>query len=100
MTTTFSTPDRNRFKEIKKNLVLLGPREHTFSKVELLFFEALDISREYGSNPEENNILAQLKRVQDEAYEKTKAHTQKSSQREVHIRRFMTQFKRVLSQVA
>lgn len=99
MTTTFSDTDRNRFKEIKNSLVRLGPREHTFSRVELLFFEALDISREYGSNPDENKILADLIRLQEDAYQKTRAHTQKSSQSEMKIRRFMTQFKRVLSQL-
>lgn len=99
MVITLSSYDQQRFKEIRKSLLLLTPKEHSFLKVELLFFEALNISRSYGSDPRKNSLLDQLQTLHQESYEKTKQHTQKSTQRESHIRHFMIQFKKVLSEV-
>ena len=87
----------HRFEEIKRNLSLLGPRESAFVKVELLFFEALSIAREYGEDPSENSLLAALKEVQNDQYLKTKEATKKVNQREIHIKKFIVKLKRVLS---
>ncbi|HWJ26509.1 MAG TPA: hypothetical protein VNS32_08195 [Flavisolibacter sp.] len=97
MTITLSNPDQRRFEEIKKTLSLLGAKESTFLQVELLFYEALSISREYGHDLSSNHFLAKLKQVQNNEYEKTKERTKKSTQREQNIRRFITQFKKALS---
>lgn len=86
-----------RFEEIKRNLSLLGPREGAFVKVELLFFEALSISRSYGEDPNENTLLAELKELQHEEYQKTKEATKKVNQRELVIRKFIVKLKRVLT---
>lgn len=97
MTITLSHPDQKRFEEIRKTVSMIGAKESSFLRVELLFYEALTIAREYGNDSDGNIFLAQLKKVQANEYEKTKEHTQKSTQREQHIRRFITQFKKALS---
>jgi hypothetical protein len=97
MTTTLSSPDQKRFEEIKKAVSLIGSKESSFLKIELLFYEALAISRGYGNDPEGNTFLAKLKEIQANEYEKTKECTRKSTQRELHIRRFITQFRKALS---
>ncbi len=86
-----------RFEEIKRSLSLLGPREGAFVKVELLFFEALSISRSYGEDLTENPLLANLKELQQEEYQKTKEATKKVSQREQMIRKFIVRLKRILT---
>jgi hypothetical protein len=65
--------------------------------VELLFYEALTISREYRHDLTNNHFLVKLKQVQDNEYGKTKERTKKNTQREQHIRRFITQIKMALS---
>ena len=97
MTTSISLAHKQRFEEIKKDLHAIGFRESSFLKVELLFFEALSISRVYGDDPHQNSLLSALKNVQYEQYEKTKEHTRKPGQRELHIRRFVVKLKKVLS---
>jgi hypothetical protein len=92
-----STTHRQRFEEIKKNLQSLGCKEGQFLKIELLFFEVLTISRNYGSDPEQNSLLAALKNVQHDQYEKTRALTRKAGQRELSIRRFIISLRRILS---
>ena len=97
MAISLSIIHRQRFEEIKKSLQLLGCKEGQFSKVELLFFEALAISRLYGSDPGQNHLLAALKHVQLDQYEKTKAVTKKARQRELLIKQFVIKLKGVLS---
>jgi hypothetical protein len=97
MITTITTDHKKRFEEIRKNLGLIGCKESSFLKVELLFYEALTISRSYGNDPEQNSLLAALKKVESDEYEKTKEKFRKSSQRETFIRRFVVQFKNVLA---
>lgn len=97
MSISISRHHQQRFEEIKRDLKVLGHRESTFVKVELLFFEALTISRSYGEDPNENKLLAELKQVQHEQYQKTKEVTKKINQRELNIRKFVVKLKRVLS---
>jgi hypothetical protein len=97
MITSISTSHKQRFEEIKKSLQLLGCKESHFVKIELLFFEALSISRTYGDDPQQNALLTALKGLQHNQYEKTKVVTKKASQRESSIRRFVVGFKKVLS---
>jgi hypothetical protein len=94
-----SLDHRKRFEAIKKELSLLGSTESNFLQVELLFFEALSISREYGDDPQANPLLAALRQLQETAYEKTKLPTHKRSQRESLIRRFVLGLKKVLSAI-
>lgn len=97
MQTLLSISHRQRFEQIRKNLQLLGCKESQFVKIELLFFEALAISRNYGDDPQQNALLGALKNVQHEQYEKTKAATRKAGERELSIRRFVVSLRKVLS---
>jgi hypothetical protein len=96
MTPALSTGHRKRFEEIKRSLSVLGSREYNFIQVELLFFEALSISRQYGEDPQDNTLLASLRQVQHTDYEKTKLPTRKKNQRETVIRRFISSLRKVL----
>jgi hypothetical protein len=96
MTTTIN-PLQLRLEEIKKSLANLGSRESSFIKVELLFFDAISLSREIDQDLQENTLFHALKDLQQNQYEKTKEATRKPGQREVHIRRFIVQLKKVLS---
>jgi hypothetical protein len=98
MIVSISHTHRQRFEEIRKSLQVLGYKESEFVKIELLFFEVLSISRTYGVDPEQNNLLADLKILQSDQYEKTKIATRKASERETAIRRFVVGFRKVLSE--
>lgn len=92
-----STVHRQRLEEIRKSLQSIGYKESQFIKIELLFFEVLEISRTYGQDPEKNELLANLKNLQHDQYEKTKAATKKAGQREYSIRRFVVSLRKLLS---
>lgn len=98
MTISISSSHKKRFEEIKRNLPLIGYSENSFSRIELLFFEVLTISRSYGEDPDQNPLLAELKKVHADEYKRTSAATQKSRQREVNIKHFVMRFKKLLSQ--
>src|SRR5689334_12670433 len=91
-----SNDHKKRFDEIKKRLYVLGNSETNFLQVELLFFEALSISRQYGQDPQVNSLLASLKQVQQTDYEKTQMPTHKKNQKETHIRLFISSLRKAL----
>ena len=92
------TPDhKTRFGEIRKTLSDLGCRETSFSRVELLFYEALTISRSYGNDLSENHLLYELKQLEVHQYQGTKLYFKKSSQREQAIRKFVARLKTILN---
>jgi hypothetical protein len=97
MITPVSKVHRVRLSEIRKSLRALGCKEAQFLKIELLFFEALDISRNYTDDLDDNTLLAALKNVQNDQYQKTKIATRKASERESSIRRFVVSFRKALS---
>ncbi len=97
MTTTISAEHKQRFTEIKNELSLLGAKEAAFIRVELLYFEALTISRRYGDDEEENGLLAALKQVQANEYAATTAKFAKAIQREKAIRKFVNAFRIILT---
>lgn len=96
MSITISSLHRKRFSEIRKSLTLIGNKEINFLKVELLFFEALAIAKEYGDN-DANELLTRLRQLDQNEYRKAKAPTAKSNQRENNIRHFISGLKRILS---
>jgi hypothetical protein len=98
MTTAILDIHRLRFEEIRKGLQTLGDKESEFVKIELLFFEVLSIAKSYGENPSENSLLAQLKNLQYDQYEKTNIATKKASERESAIRRFIVALRKILSE--
>lgn len=97
MITAISIQHQERFEQIRKSLQLLGCSEANFIKVELLFYEALSISKDYGSETGNNSLLSNLRQVLQDQYEKAKAPTAKRNQRELHIRKFIIALKKVLS---
>lgn len=97
MSETAPKTDRKRFEEIRKSLTELGPKESSFIRVEQLFYEAINISRNYGNDVATNKLLSLFKNLEAEHYQNTKAHFRKSSQREQVIKRFINQFKIVLA---
>ena len=97
MTLALSLDHKKRFDEIKKRLSALGTGENNFVQVELLFFEAIDIAKEYGEDVQTNPLLAALRQLQQDEHEKTKAPTHKVNQRVVLIRRFVMGLKKDLS---
>jgi hypothetical protein len=98
MILSFSDTHRRRFEEIRKSLQELGNKEAVFVKIELLFFEVLSIAKTYGEDLEQNSLLAALKNLQHDQYEKTKIATKKASERELAIRRFTVGLRKVLSE--
>lgn len=88
---------KKKFEDMKKQLVLIGNREGNYIKVELLFYEAMALARAYGENVNENGLLDALKQLQSGQYETTKEYFKKSSQKEQAIKRFMNQFKIILT---
>jgi hypothetical protein len=97
MIASISSAHQQRLEEIRKDLQLLGCKEGQFLKIELLFYEVLTISRAYGNDLGQNKLLAELKNVQHDQYEKTKALTRKAGQRELSIRRFVISLRKILS---
>jgi hypothetical protein len=88
---------KRQFEEIRKKLITVGASESNFIKVELLFYEALSVAREYGDDVSENGLLAALKQLQGKQYQETKGLFKKSIQRERVIRRFISSLKAVLT---
>ncbi|HVF82396.1 MAG TPA: hypothetical protein VM884_10695 [Flavisolibacter sp.] len=97
MTTNLFQEHKQRFTEIKASLTELGYREAAFIRVELLFFEALTISRSYGNDEQENGLLAALKHLQADEYAAASGNFAKAIQRERAIRRFVNGFKIILT---
>jgi hypothetical protein len=97
MSDTAPKTDKQRFEEIRKNLTELGSKESAFIRVEQLFYEAINISRNYGNDVSTNKLLSLFKELEADHYQATKAHFKKSSQREHVIKRFINQFKIVLA---
>lgn len=97
MAISISDIHRHRLEEIRKNLQELGNKESVFVKIELLFFEVLSIAKTYGEDPEQNTLLAELKSLQYQQYEKTKIATRKATERESAIRRFTVGLRKILS---
>jgi hypothetical protein len=97
MITNLSPEHKQRFLEIKASLTELGYREAAFIRVELLFFEALTISRTYGNEEQGNALLAALKQLQADEYAAASGNFAKAIQRERAIRRFVNGFKILLT---
>jgi hypothetical protein len=92
-----SAEHKARLDEIKKRLKEIGSKESAFIGVEILFYEAIAISRNYGDDQNENQLLAALKKLEANQYKSTKEFFKKSKQREIVIRSFIVQFKTILS---
>jgi hypothetical protein len=92
-----SDSHKQRFEEMRKIILETGSKETTFSKIEQLFYEAMNISRSYGNDVSENKLLALFKKIEAEQYQMTTTLFKKGSKREQAIKRFTNQFKSVLN---
>ena len=90
--------DKLRIKEFKQKLITLGKSEHAFASVECIFYDVLNIARNYGNETGENEVLYDLKKLQAEEYAETKKHFNKATQRERAISHFVHRLKGILSQ--
>lgn len=97
MKKSMSVEHKQKLEEIKRNLTAAGAKESSFTRVEILFYDAMTIARAYGDDIAENRFLAAFKKLQATEYQQTKAHYNKSVQRERVIRRFIASLKTVLS---
>lgn len=91
--------DKTKFDNLRKQLIQIGNKESDFIKVEMIFFDALNYSREYGTDPDSNKLLFALKQLQEEEYHNTKAFFKKSSQREKLIQKFTHRLKLIIGSV-
>ena len=46
--------DKQRFEEIRKSITEIGAKESAFIRIEQLFYEAINISRNYGNDVADN----------------------------------------------
>lgn len=97
MTKEINHQHRQQLEEMKRQLSIIGFRESNFLKIELLFYDAIEIARAHGNDVNDNKLLARLKELQANEYLNTKNLFKKSSQREQVIRRFITGFRSALS---
>lgn len=93
--TTITQIHKDRFKEIKDKIQILGSEESRFIKVELLFYEVIAISRTYGTT--DNILFSRLKHLEGKQYRDTQSVFNKRSQREKSIERFIVQLKSILN---
>jgi hypothetical protein len=97
MKRSISPEHKQLFEEMKKELTAIGSKEGNFIKVELMFYQAIAVAREYGDDERENGLLAALKQLQANQYQQTKAFFKKNTQREKVIGRFINSVKTVLT---
>jgi hypothetical protein len=95
--TTISEAHQRFFEDMKRNLVQLGSKESNFIQVEILFYQAISIAREYGEDPASNKLLAALKALQADQYRETTGFFKKSAQRERKIKHFNSQLRQVIT---
>jgi len=91
-----SNEHKRFFEDVKKSLTQLGSKEGNFLKVELLFYETMQVVRHYGNNPAENDLLAALKQLQLVGFAEAKTRCSKIAMQERLIKRFIGQFRAVL----
>src|SRR6186713_2120949 len=89
--------DKQRFEEIRKSITEIGSKESAFIRIEELFYEAINISRNCGNDVAYNNLLALFKDLEADHYQNTNGHFRKSSQREHVIKRFINHFNIVMA---
>jgi hypothetical protein len=95
--TAITLPHKERLEEIKKRLTVIGSKESSFTSIELLFYETLSISREYGNSILDNKLLANLKELEADQYKRTKEFYKKGHQRENAIKKFITRLRAIIT---
>lgn len=91
-----STCDKETLKTIYNQLVPMSTSESNFTGMENLFYSALQLARNYGSNQEQNLLLKDFIEVKENVYNETQKPYHKKRQRELTIFHFKTAFKKKL----
>lgn len=97
MMVTLTQVHSKRLREITEKLKSNGQHESAFTSVEILFYEAIAIARNYGDESTGNTLLQELKYLESNQYQSTQGIFPKSSRREQKIKSFITQLVRLLS---
>ena len=92
-----SHTDHQKLSELLQKLRQTGNQEHVFVKVEMIFYEVLNMASSYGTDVNNNNLLLPLKQLKQNEYQDTKGFFRKSSQRERAIQRFIHRLKSLLT---
>lgn len=92
-----SARHKQQFESMKQSLTSIGAKESGFIRVELLFFEAISVAREYGDDVANNELLGALRQLQANEYKQTQGMFKKNTQRERVIGRFIRSFRDVLT---
>lgn len=88
--------DKETLKTIYQQLVHMPTREGSFAGMENLFYSALHLARNYGSDRMQNGLLKDFIEVKETAYSETQKPFHKQRQRELTIVQFKTAFKKKL----
>lgn len=91
-----TSSDKETLKTIYQQLVPMPTREGSFTGMENLFYSALQLARNYGSDQQQNGLLKDFIEVKDKAYSETQKPFHKQRQRELTIFHFKTAFKKKL----
>jgi hypothetical protein len=89
--------DKQTLQTIYLQLVPMSTRESDFTSMENLFYRTLQLARNYGSEPGENQLLKDFIEVKESVYSETQKQFSKSRQRELTISHFKSAFKKKLS---
>lgn len=90
--------DKQTLQTIYQRLAPMSTSESAFTSMENLFYTALQLARNYGSDQQENLLLRDFIEVKETVYSETQKHYSKSRQRELSIGHFKTAFKKKLAQ--
>jgi DNA-binding FadR family transcriptional regulator len=88
---------KNRLREINEKLKNQKHSEALFTGVEIMFYEAIAIARDYGNDLSGNRLLADLKYLESNQYRATQVQFRKSRQREQKIKSFIRQLVGILT---
>lgn len=91
-----NTSDKETLKTIYRQLLPMPTREGCFTGMENLFYSALQLARNYGSDQEQNGLLKDFIEVKETSYSETQKPFHKQRQRELTIFHFKTAFKKKL----
>lgn len=92
-----SEDDKKKITDVINSMRFIPNEESSFSRLELLFYNVLNIARTYGTDVQENAMLAGLKLIEENEYKHTQERFKKSRQRVVVIQKFRNAFKREIS---
>jgi hypothetical protein len=88
--------DKETLKTIYRQLVPMPASEGCFTGMENLFYSALQLARNYGSDQMQNALLRDFIEVKENRYSETQKPYHKQQQRELTIFHFKRAFKKKL----